>query len=163
MPTVDRMATNTRMRSEASGGRLPWLTVDLTLRVTRSGWLSTTRPNGRPHAAPVWFVWAEGAVYFTTAATSQKGVNLSSQPYAVLQVGDGDDVIIVEGRTRLVPDPAERRQMADRYGEKYVEPVTGERAVVDWPGAALYRLDAERVMAWIYGNVAARTDWRWVP
>ena len=102
MPTVDRMATNTRMRNEASGGRLPWRTVDLTLRVTRSGWLSTTRPDGRPHAAPVWFVWAEGTVYFTTAATSQKGVNLNSQPYAVLQVGDGDDVIIVEGRTRLV-------------------------------------------------------------
>ena len=22
-------------------------------------------------------------------------------------------------------------------------------------------LDANKVMAWIYGNVAARTDWRW--
>jgi hypothetical protein len=111
----------------------------------------------------VWFLWEEGTVYFTTPATSQKSVNLSTQAYAVLQVGDGDDVIIVEGRTGLVADPVERVQIAERYGEKYVEPVTGERAALDGPGAAVYRLDANRVMAWIYGNVAARTDWRWVP
>jgi PPOX class probable F420-dependent enzyme len=157
------MATKTRVRTKSGGGELPWRTVNLTLQVTRSAWLSTTRPDGRPHAAPVWFLWEEGTVYFTTAATSQKGVNLSTQAYAVLQVGDGDDVIIVEGQTRLVADPGERRQVGERYGEKYVEPVTGERAVVDGLGAALYRLDANRVMAWIYGNVAARTDWRWVP
>jgi hypothetical protein len=99
-------------------------------------------------------------VYFVTAPTSQKGVNLSARDYGVLQVGDGDDVIIVEGQTRLVTDGSERRAVAERYGEKYVEPVTGERAAIDWPGAALYRLDANKVMAWIYGNVAARTDWR---
>jgi hypothetical protein len=87
-------------------------------------------------------------------------VNLSARDYGVLQVGDGDDVIIVEGQTRLVTDGSERRAVAERYGEKYVEPVTGERAAIDWPGAALYRLDANKVMAWIYGNVAARTDWR---
>ena len=71
----------------------------------------------------------------------------------------GDDVIIVEGGTAPIEDPAERRRAADGYGEKYVEPVTGEHAWVD----ALYRLDADRLMAWIYGNVGARTDWRWVP
>ena len=97
-----------------------------------------------------------------TAPASQKGVNLSAQDYAVLQVGDGDDVIVVEGRTRLVTDPSERQVVAGLYGEKYVEPVTGERAAIDWPGAALFRLDANKVMAWIYGNVAARTDWRWL-
>ena len=153
--------STTRVRSESHGGALPWRTVDLTLQVTRSAWLSTTRPDGRPHAAPVWFLWAEGAVYFVTPPTSQKGVNLRAQDYGVLQVGDGDDVIIVQGPTRLVTDASERTVVAERYGEKYVEPVTGDRATVDWPGAALYRLDANKVMAWIYGNVAARTDWSW--
>jgi nitroimidazol reductase NimA-like FMN-containing flavoprotein (pyridoxamine 5'-phosphate oxidase superfamily) len=155
------MVTKTRTRTESHGGALPWRTVDLTLQATRSAWLSTTRPDGRPHAAPVWFLWAEGAVYFATAPTSQKGVNLSIQDYGVLQVGDGDDVIIIEGQARLVADPTERQVIAEQYGKKYVEPVTGERAAIDWPGAALYRLDANKVMAWIYGNVAARTDWRW--
>lgn len=148
-------------RRESLGGAVPWRTVDLTLHATRSAWLSTTRPDGRPHAAPVWFLWADGTVYFVTPPTSQKGVNLGYQDFAVLQVGDGDDVIIVEGRTTLVDDESERLTVAERYGEKYVEPVTGDRATIDWPGAALYRLDAERLMAWIYGNVAARTDWRW--
>ena len=100
-------------------------------------------------------------MYFATASTSQKGVNLSTHDYGVLQVGDGEDVIIIEGQTRLVTDPTERQVVAEQYGKKYVEPITGERAAIDWPGAALYRLDANKVMAWIYGNVAARTDWRW--
>jgi PPOX class probable F420-dependent enzyme len=153
------MATTTRVRTAPTGGAIPWRTVELTLQVTRSAWLSTTRPDGRPHAVPVWFLWDDGVVYFSTAPASQKGVNLATQPYAILQVGDGDDVIIVEGATAPVADPAERRRAADGYGEKYVEPVTGEHAGVD----ALYRLDADRLMAWIYGNVGARTDWRWVP
>jgi len=58
---------------------------------------------------------------------SQKGVNLSARDYGILQVGDGDDAIIVEGQTRLVTDGSERRAVAERYGEKYVEPVTGPR------------------------------------
>ena len=104
------MATTTRVRTESSGGALPWRTVSLTLQVTRSAWLSTTRPDGRPHAAPVWFLWDEGAVYFVTAPRSQKGVNLSARDYGILQVGDGDDAIIVEGHTRLVTDGSEGRQ-----------------------------------------------------
>jgi PPOX class probable F420-dependent enzyme len=140
---------------------MPWRTVELTLLVTRSGWLSTTRPDGRPHAAPVWFVWEDGAVYVATDPSSQKGRNLRHVAHAVLQVGDGDDVIIVEGPVRQVSDPAERRRVDDLYAEKYVEPVTGERASATTPGVGLYRLDADRLMAWIYGNVGARTDWRW--
>lgn len=138
---------------------MPWRTVDLTLQATRSAWLATTRPDGRPHAAPLWFLWHREAVYITTAARSQKGVNLSTLPYAVLQVGDGDDVIIIDGSTCVVTDPGERRRVADAFGEKYTEPVTGDRATVDWPGAALYRLDPVRLKAWVYGNVGSRTDW----
>lgn len=155
------MASTNRRRSEPRGGAVPWRTVELTLQVTRSAWLSTTRPDGRPHAVPVWFLWDQGLVYFTTAPRSQKGRNLSAQPFAVLQVGDGDDVIVVEGPVTVVGDRTEQRRVGERFGEKYVEPVTGEHAVVDAPGMALYRLDADRVMAWIYGNVGCRTDWHW--
>lgn len=142
-------------------GVIPWRTVELTLLVTRSAWLSTTRPDGRPHAAPIWFLWEDGVVWFATDPASQKGRNLAHQPGAVLQVGDGDDVVIVEGEVRLVSDDGERQRVDVAYGSKYVEPVTGEHATVGFVGAGLYRLDVDRVMAWIYGTVAARTDWRW--
>jgi PPOX class probable F420-dependent enzyme len=142
-------------------GVIPWRTIELTLLSTRSAWLSTTRPDGRPHAAPVWFVWDDGVVYFATGTGSQKGRNLAEQPFAVLQVGDGDDVVIVEGTVRLVSDDDERRRVDDDYAAKYVEPVTGEQATTGLVGDGLYGLEVERVMAWIYGNVGARTDWRW--
>ncbi|MGI8645237.1 MAG: hypothetical protein ACR2JD_02790 [Nocardioides sp.] len=60
----------------------------------------------------------------------------------------------------MVTDPDERRRIDDSYGDKYVEPVTGEQARTELAGS-LYCLDVDRVMAWIYGNVGARTDWRW--
>jgi hypothetical protein len=97
------------------------------------------------------------------SASSDKSpaVLVGRRRYSETPPHDGDDVIIIEGQIRLVTDPTERQVVAEQYGKKYVEPVTGERAAIDWPGAALYRLDANEVMAWIYWNVAARTNWRW--
>jgi hypothetical protein len=33
------------------------------LTVARTYWISTTRPDGRPHAIPVWGVWVDGTLY----------------------------------------------------------------------------------------------------
>ena len=33
-------------------------------------WLSTVRPDGRPHVTPVVAAWVEGAVWFSTGATT---------------------------------------------------------------------------------------------
>jgi hypothetical protein len=44
-------------------GFIPWNKVDLPLRALRSIWISTTRPDGRPHAVPVWFVWDGASLY----------------------------------------------------------------------------------------------------
>lgn len=140
---------------------MAWPTVELTLLATRSAWLATTRPDGRPHVTPMWFVWEDGVVHFATDPASQKGVNISRRGDSVLSVGDGDDVIIAEGVARLVTDADEIRRIDRRYREKYVEPVTGERATIAMCGSGLYRLEVDRIMAWIYGKAAARTDWRW--
>lgn len=81
-------------------GHVSWRSVDLTLQATRSIWLATTRRDGRPHAMPVWFWWDGRDVSFITSRTTQKGRNLASQAWVVAHAGDGDDVIILEGRPR---------------------------------------------------------------
>src|SRR5918992_4258936 len=131
-------------------GHIPWRKVDLWLQAHRSLWLATTRPDGRPHAAPVWYVW-DGAgqgkrLYFLTGRPTQKARNLAHQPWVVAHLLDGDDTLILEGPVAVVTDPDERAWIAAAYAEKYVDPHSGARAQFDNPNDDLYRLDVRRVM-----------------
>jgi PPOX class probable F420-dependent enzyme len=141
-------------------GHIPWSSVDLTLRATRSIWIATTRPDGRPHAMPLWFWWDGRSVYFITQRSTQKARNLAHEHWAVIHAGDGDDVVIVEGRVETVTDAAELARVDAGYAEKYVAPETGERATIFNEGDDCYRLQVTHAMAWIYGTVGYRTDWR---
>jgi PPOX class probable F420-dependent enzyme len=143
-------------------GFIPWSKVDHRLRALRSIWLSTTRRDGRPHAMPLWFFWDGHDVYFVTGRKTQKARNLASENWVVVHAGDGDDVIILEGRAERVSDDAELRRIDRAYGDKYVDPHSGARATIRNPGDDLYRVSVEHVMAWEYGVVGTRTDWRFI-
>src|SRR5262249_32264941 len=56
-------------------GFIPWSVVERDLCAARTIWLATARPDGRPHAVPVWFVWLAGAVYTISRRDLQKAVN----------------------------------------------------------------------------------------
>jgi PPOX class probable F420-dependent enzyme len=144
-------------------GFLPWTTtVDLPLRATRSIWLSTTRPDGRPHAAPVWFVWdgESRRIYFITRRDMQKARNLAHQRSAVAHLGNGDDTLILEGPVTIVTERDELTRVEAAYSAKYVAPRTGQRDTIFQPETDLYRIDVVHVMAWAYGVTDTRTDWR---
>ena len=141
-------------------GYLPWHKVDLPLRAGRSIWLSTTRPDGRPHAVPVWYVWDGRHIYFISRRDMQKARNIARQPWVVVHAGDGGDVIVLQGPAVVVADQGERERVDALYADKYVDPHTGARDTIFHEGANLYRVDVRHVMAWEYGVVATRTDWR---
>ncbi len=146
--------------TKRSGAHVEWREVDTRLRAARSGWLATTRPDGRPHAVPVWFVWNGRDLHFVTSRRTQKGRNLTLQPWTVFHLGDGEDALIAEGVSIEVSDPDQLAEPRRRYGDKYVEPVTGERATLGWSADdEVYRLSPQRILAWSYGNVASRTEW----
>jgi Pyridoxamine 5'-phosphate oxidase len=140
-------------------GHIPFHKGDAWLRATRSMWLATTRPNGRPHAAPVWFVWDGRAIYFCTGPTTEKHRNLQRQSWVIAHLGDGDDVLIAAGHGVVVRDADEIRSVDLQFRHKYVDPHSGSTAgypqsVDDVP----FRIDIERIIIWEYGVVATRTD-----
>jgi PPOX class probable F420-dependent enzyme len=104
---------------DAPGELLPWGEVARRLEETRNYWVVTVRADGRPHAMPVWGVWLEGALWFSTHPDSVKGRNIARDPRIVVHLESGDDVAIVEGRAeRPVPaDPLDR--FVDAYDAKY--------------------------------------------
>jgi hypothetical protein len=130
-------------------GMLPWSWADERLAVSRNYWIVTSGEDGEPSAAPVWGVWADGAVYFGTNPRSRKGRNLARDPRAVIHLESGDEVVILHGEVEIyeVED-----SILDAYEAKY-----GYRP----PGKSLFRLRPRRALAWLeadFPKTATRFD-----
>jgi nitroimidazol reductase NimA-like FMN-containing flavoprotein (pyridoxamine 5'-phosphate oxidase superfamily) len=86
-------------------------------------WLTTVRPDGRPHVTPLIAVWLDGALYFATGPEERKAKNLARNPHVVITTGcnalnEGLD-LVVEGDAVQVREDARLRAVADTYGSKY--------------------------------------------
>jgi PPOX class probable F420-dependent enzyme len=68
-------------------------------------WFSSVRPDGRPHLAPVWFVWHAGKVYIGTDPKSVKIRNIRRNARVTLALEDGTHPVICEGSARIVEKP----------------------------------------------------------
>jgi nitroimidazol reductase NimA-like FMN-containing flavoprotein (pyridoxamine 5'-phosphate oxidase superfamily) len=86
-------------------------------------WLSTVRPDGRPHVTPLLSVWHDDSMYFCTGRDERKAKNLGQNPHCILTTGknglDGGLDVVVEGHTVEVSDKAELEQVANSYESKY--------------------------------------------
>lgn len=108
---------------ESAEGMLPWGHVVERLATPRNYWVSTTRPDGRPHATPVWAVWVEETLYFGGGPDTRRSRNLDANPHLVIHLESGDDVVIIEGVaekfTEANADPALLTRIDDAYEAKY--------------------------------------------
>jgi general stress protein 26 len=98
---------------------LPWSTVEEWLTKSRNYWVSTASSAGRPHAMPVWGLWLDGAVVFSTGRSSRKARNIATNPEVIIHLESGDDVVILEGRFEELKDRALLKQFEDDYEKKY--------------------------------------------
>lgn len=108
---------------ESEEGMLPWSHVLERIASPRNYWVSTTRPDARPHAMPVWAVWVEDALYFGGGPDARRSRNLDANPHLVIHLESGDDVVIIEGMaekfTEANADPALLTRIDDAYEAKY--------------------------------------------
>jgi nitroimidazol reductase NimA-like FMN-containing flavoprotein (pyridoxamine 5'-phosphate oxidase superfamily) len=107
--------------ADADGGKglLPWSWATERLTNARNYWVATTRPDGNPHAMPVWGVWLDDACYFSTGTQSRKARNLAENPRCVIGCELAEDQVILEGVAELMGDSELRRQFATAYQAKY--------------------------------------------
>ena len=119
---------------------------------TRTAKLATTRADGRPHVAPVWFVLDGDDVVFMTGADTVKGKAMLRDPRVALSVDDEEPPFafaLIEGTVSISRDLDEmlplsiaiaRRYMGDENAERY-----GRRNAVE--GELLLRLRRAKVTA----------------
>lgn len=136
----------------ASEGMLPWSELVSRMESARNYWICSVRPDGRPHAAPVWGLWFEGEFVFSTGTDSRKGRNLATNPEVVVHLESGDDVVILEGTVEIVPvqqaDPAWLRRYEEAYSAKYNLKMDFA-SMGETMAAALYRLRPRTAFAWL--------------
>lgn len=118
----------------------------------RTAILATTRADGQPHAAPVWFDLDGDQIVFTTWYSTVKAANLVRDPRLALVVDDETPpyaFVLVEGTAGL--DPAADNlldwttRIAARYLGEELAPVFGARNGV--PGEWLVRVTPTRIVA----------------
>lgn len=112
--------------------------------------LATVRQDGRPHAAPIWYVLDDhGRVCFNTGADTVKGRVLRRAGYAALTVQNDRppfSYVMVEGPVELVDDLAVVREWAARIGGRYMGADQAEAfgARNGVPGELLCRLTIDK-------------------
>jgi hypothetical protein len=135
---------------------LSWEQVQQWLRDSRNYWISSTNPNGTPHAIPVWGLWLDDSVVFSTDRNSRKGRNLAERSNVAIHLESGDNVVILYGAVREMTDREQLERYADAYNEKYdIRPDPYDA------GGIVYMLRPAKVLTWLehdFPNTATR--WR---
>jgi PPOX class probable F420-dependent enzyme len=115
--------------------------------------VATTRADGRPHVAPVWYVVdSDGSILFNTGHDSVKGRSLAGDARLALCVDDERPpftFVLVEGTAELIDDLEMVRQWATRIAARYMGDERaeeyGQRNGV--PGELLVRVHPEKFTA----------------
>jgi hypothetical protein len=139
----------------APGELLPWARVEEWLVAARNYWVSTTRPDGRPHAKPVWGLWMDGLLMFSTDPNSVTGRNIAAGSPVQIHLESGDEVAILDGPLERPSDRDLLARFADAYDSKY-----GIRVDVTRSETPILALRPTTVMSWEETNYP-ETATRW--
>jgi len=168
-PAVPAAPEGTLIPGFSSPGARPvtWETVRGALERAEISWISTVRPDGRPHVTPLMTVVADGCLHVTTGPGERKARNLAQNPQVVVTTGtnvfeDALDVV-VEGTAVRVTDGAALRRLAERwrckYGDEWTFDVEDGAFVHDGDPALVFAVRPEVVFA--YERTAEHAAMRW--
>jgi PPOX class probable F420-dependent enzyme len=118
------------MAPPRADGRVP---IDERLRTEPTVWLSSIRPDGRPHVVPVWFTWDGAIVDLFSKPNAQKVRNVRAHPEVMLAIGRPEaewDVELIEGTASVLDEPTASR-VSNALFEKYAALMA--RAELDRP------------------------------
>jgi hypothetical protein len=138
------------------------------LQASEIFWLSTVRPDGRPHVTPLIAVWLDEALYFCTGPSERKAKNLEQNPHCILTtgcnaIGEGLD-IVVEGDAVRAGDEPTLRRVADAYESKYGShwhfEVRDGAFAHEGGRADVYMVAPAKALGFLKGAVFGQTRWR---
>ena len=134
----------------------PWPDALGALEQAELYWITTVRPDGRPHVTPLVGVVDDEVLHFCTGLEEQKGRNLSHNDRVAITTGSntwasGLDVVVEGAAVRISDDESLERLAAAweaKYGsEWHWEVADGMFRHSDGGGAAVFRVEPAKVLA----------------
>jgi general stress protein 26 len=129
-----------------------WRAIEARLGRESTIWVATVRYDGRPHLAPVWFIWLEERLYIATGTQTQKFANLYNNQNITLSLPDTAEVVIIEGEAH-VAERAKIDTLADYFYHKYEWDFRYDDSA-DW---RLIEITPHKILAWGDGYEADGT------
>jgi nitroimidazol reductase NimA-like FMN-containing flavoprotein (pyridoxamine 5'-phosphate oxidase superfamily) len=175
--TVETPAAHLDERfSSADAKPIAWAEAKRRLENAELYWVTTVRPDGRPHVTPLIAVWVDEALYFCTGADERKNRNIDRNSQVLLTTGcntlhEGLD-IVVEGDAVRISDEARLQHIADgffsKYGDEWRFRVrdgafyhdTGSIRETDTGGALVYEVRPKTALGFGKGEPYSQTRWR---
>ena len=100
-------------------GLLPWAWAVERLERSHDYWVATVRPDGRPHVMPVWGVWLQDSVWFSSSRESRKARNLAANPSCTITTDNPYEPVVVEGAAVQVTDLSVIARFVAATNQKY--------------------------------------------
>lgn len=118
--------------ADQGSGLLPWSWALTRLTRSPAYWVATVWPDGHPHVVPVWGVWLDDALWFSSGVRARKARNLSGEPRCTLTTDDADQPVVLDGVAGRVVDldqiaafaRAVDHKYATNYGPDFYDPAT---------------------------------------
>ena len=158
--------------SEPDATPMPWSAGLEQVIAADTFWLSTVRPDGRPHVTPLIAVWHGEAIWFSTGPEERKAKNLAENPSCVLTTGRSDLVegaldVVLEGEAEQVTVDAELDPIAvafaAKYGTETWDYLVRDGAFIQRAAAAraiVFRVRPVRGLGFRKGDSFSQTTWR---
>ena len=100
-------------------GLLPWSWARERLQRSHDYWVATVRPDGRPHVMPVWGVWIDDALWFSSSRGSRKTRNLLANANCTIATDNAYEPVVIEGDAMLIDDLAAIGTFVAEINRKY--------------------------------------------
>ncbi|MEO5952255.1 MAG: pyridoxamine 5'-phosphate oxidase family protein [Chloroflexia bacterium] len=163
MPTNHDPITEVDPRfSDNNAPATPWPEASGLLKSAKIYWLTTVRPDTRPHVTPLYAIWLDNAFYFCTGATERKAKNIAQNPHCIVTTGcntvEGVDVIL-EGDALPITDDATLQTLAAKYLSKYNWPYEAHDGALYTEGnrAEVYKIAPTKAFGFAKGGTFSQT------
>lgn len=131
-------------------------------------WLTTSRPDGRPHVAGVVGLWADDTLYFVSGPKTRKALNLARDPRCSFALSLPDLDLVLDGSASRVTDPLTLTQIAEGFAARgWPVEVAGDEVTASFgaptappPPWHLHAFRPETALGVATAGQAGATRWR---
>jgi hypothetical protein len=126
-----------------------WSWVVAQLTDSKTYWLWSVRPDGRPHVVPRWAVYVDGKIYYDGSPQTRHAQNIESNSNVSVHLESGDQVVILEGTSGPAgrPTPELAAKLVQAYRKKYAKQGYAPKPH-QWDEGGLYSFTPRQCIAW---------------